>query len=240
MFQSQRSIYLQQGETSPIHEAIEQNNISLLEEVLNSGKFNASNTFIVSGTRKLDPPIVLACARGNCAIVDLLMQKGHACLNSQAYDTLYNPLQAACHHGHVDIVKLLVEKYHASINANRLMGTPLFLAAQSGHVAVIEVLLQHGANSNVGIMSGETPLIVACHYGFADAASTLIHCGHAEVNATDAQKRTPLSIAARFEHLNVVKVILDAGGSSVYSLQSALGEAIVNANIENDSKSTGV
>jgi ankyrin len=72
-------------------------------------------------------------------------------------------------------------------------------------------LLAAGADVNATSVSGDTPLLLACHWGNQDVALALIKRG-ADVNARDAQDlATPLQIARREKLVRVVHALREAG-----------------------------
>lgn len=126
--------------------------------------------------------------------------------------------------GHQDIVKLLLTHPHRPANPNLQTidsETPLHCAAQHGHTGALTTLLAHGADPNVQNNRGETPLELAAQYGRLQVVQMLIRA-HPELLLPFKQRdacaaspttvqHSPLHLASRNGHKNVVEVLLAAG-----------------------------
>jgi ankyrin repeat protein len=71
-------------------------------------------------------------------------------------------------------------------------------------------LLDAGANPNIALLSGETPLMVAARAGKAAAVSALVAKG-ANPNARGARGQTALMWAVSQKHVEVVRLLVAAG-----------------------------
>lgn len=93
--------------------------------------------------------------------------------------------------------------------------TPLFLAAQGGHAEVIAALLKVGAAVDLQTTTGAGPLHIATEKGQMAALAALLDGGaDLELHSEQAQGAlTPLSHAAFFGQVEVVKVLLAAGAN---------------------------
>jgi ankyrin repeat protein len=95
--------------------------------------------------------------------------------------------------------------------------TPLARAAHTGDVAAIELLLAHGADVNLALKNGTTPLMFACGLGrgtsaFAKdtgteadllAAAKVLLAHGADINAISTTGQTPLHFAAQAVDVNL-------------------------------------
>ncbi|XP_061701836.1 caskin-2-like isoform X2 [Syngnathoides biaculeatus] len=128
------------------------------------------------------------------------------------------PLHYAAWQGKSDSVLLLLRS-GASVNGVSLDGhIPLHLAAQYGHYQVSETLLQHQSNPCVVNKAKKTPLDLACEFGRAKVAHLLLSSNMApsllegeRKEASDAAFTTPLHLAARNGHKDVIGMLLKAG-----------------------------
>src|SRR5581483_10332296 len=71
-------------------------------------------------------------------------------------------------------------------------------------------LLDAGANPNLALLAGETPLMMAARGGFAEVAELLLAKG-AKTDTRGPRQQTALMWAAAEKHPEVVKVILAHG-----------------------------
>ena len=81
--------------------------------------------------------------------------------------------------------------------------------------AVVKRLLDAGANPNLALLAGETPLMVASRSGNAETVALLLAKG-ANANARAARDQTALMWAVSGRHAAVVKVLL-AHGADVHA-----------------------
>ncbi|XP_028912697.1 caskin-2 isoform X2 [Ornithorhynchus anatinus] len=128
------------------------------------------------------------------------------------------PLHYAAWQGRLEPVRLLL-RAAAAVNAASLDGQiPLHLAAQYGHYEVSEMLLQHQSNPCLLNKAKKTPLDLACEFGRLQVAQLLLNShlcvalleGEAK-DANDPSYTTPLHLAAKNGHKEVIRQLLRAG-----------------------------
>ena len=113
------------------------------------------------------------------------------------------PLIGACYRGNLDFVKLLL-RHHANPNAQRSessfngwLDTPLIASVSTlgvdSRAEIVRVLLAAGADPNLSVPGGESPLLHACAqlYTDAEAIRLLLKAG-ARPRRRDALGRTAL------------------------------------------------
>ncbi|XP_013879480.1 caskin-2 [Austrofundulus limnaeus] len=129
------------------------------------------------------------------------------------------PLHYAAWQGKSDSVLLLL-RAGASVNSPSLDGQiPLHLSAQYGHYEVSEMLLQHQSNPCLMNKARKTPLDLACEFGRLKVAQLLLSSnmvttlleGERGNDTLDPSSTTPLHLAARNGHKDIIKLLLKAG-----------------------------
>ena len=86
--------------------------------------------------------------------------------------------------------------------------------ALRGDLAAVNRALDEGADPNLADGDGYNPLIFACENNHVACATRLIEAG-ARVDCHTDGLRTPLNIAARYGHADMIRVLL-AGGAQIY------------------------
>jgi hypothetical protein len=89
--------------------------------------------------------------------------------------------------------------------------TALLLAAYHGHDPVVKTLLEHGADPHAATTEGLTPLMAATIYGHANVVHTLLPLSDASAAAKNGD--TALSLAVRWDHEDVIEVLLSEGAA---------------------------
>ncbi|XP_047464145.1 caskin-2-like isoform X2 [Mugil cephalus] len=129
------------------------------------------------------------------------------------------PLHYAAWQGKADSVLLLL-RAGASVNSPSHDGQiPLHLSAQYGHYEVSEMLLQHQSNPCLMNKAKKTPLDLACEFGRLKVAQLLLSSnmvvslleGEGKNDSLDSPSTTPLHLAARNGHKDIIRLLLKAG-----------------------------
>ncbi|XP_036383371.1 caskin-2-like isoform X2 [Megalops cyprinoides] len=128
------------------------------------------------------------------------------------------PLHYAAWQGKADSVLMLL-RAGASVNSSSQDGQiPLHLAAQYGHYEVSEMLLQHQSNPCIVNKAKKTPLDLACEFGRLKVAQLLLSSNMITAllegerrDSSDSGFNTPLHLAARNGHKDIIRLLLKAG-----------------------------
>ena len=164
-------------------------------------------------------PLIAAAGAGQVEAIELLLQSGADPNRGVRGDG--SPLIAAAHGGYLDAVRLLLERGAEIDLGIQGDGNALIMAAGAGHVDVIAYLLERGASIEKVVPGDENALIHASETGQPESVRLLISRG-ANVNArvwadfgdgdhVTGEWRTPLSMARRNGHEDVVRILVAAG-----------------------------
>ncbi|MBL8214039.1 MAG: ankyrin repeat domain-containing protein, partial [Bryobacterales bacterium] len=151
-----------------------------------------------------------AAAYGSVEAMELLLANGADARATNRRKT--TPLHWAVH----DPAKTaLLLKHGAPIDAKQVEGrTPLYQAASLGNaLPVVRLLLDRGANPNLPMVTGTTPLIAAAIRGKVDIMEALLAKG-ANVNAAAGTGGTALMAAATSGNPVAVRLLLDKGANA--------------------------
>jgi ankyrin repeat protein len=188
-------------------EAAEAGNLARMRRLMEQG---ARADAVIPGDGS---PLIAAARRGRDEAIEMLVDAGANVNRGVGGDG--NPLTNAARAGHLHAVQLLLEK-GADIDAGVPGdGNALIMAANAGQVEVVRYLLDQGASLEMVVPGDENALIHACEGGQAEVVRLLIERG-ADVNARvwagrpgseHGEWRTPLSMARRNGHDEVVKIL---------------------------------
>ncbi|MBN3272224.1 CSKI2 protein, partial [Polyodon spathula] len=128
------------------------------------------------------------------------------------------PLHYAAWQGKANSVHQLL-RAGASVNLASQDGQiPLHLAAQYGHYEVSEMLLQHQSNPCIINKARKTPLDLACEFGRLKVAQLLLSSNMCVAllegeskDSSDSGSNTPLHLASRNGHKDIIRLLLKAG-----------------------------
>jgi len=127
---------------------------------------------------------------------------------------LEKPIHKAAYKGDLKKVKKIIDRKPNQINVqDELDFTPLHLASSKGHIEIVEFLLNHGADMELEIFDGETPLMLAAQHARHrqyETIKTLLEHG-AKVNHKDENGRTALHNAAMHRGKEVINLLISYG-----------------------------
>uniref|UniRef100_A0ABD2XJG4 Uncharacterized protein n=1 Tax=Trichogramma kaykai TaxID=54128 RepID=A0ABD2XJG4_9HYME len=204
-----------------------------------------------TGGKSDDLPLYLAVTNNRKGVTESLLRNGaNPNIANQNGST---PLHVICYYDYFEgykrsceLAKMLFEVCNeidriVQVNARDDKGrTPLHLALFEGKREMVELLLRNGADPNLTIENGFTPLHIICRKAFDDELLKPFFEINAEVNqlvpvdARDSEGRTPLQFAVSNLKPDVVDVLLDNGADlSTFIFPNDLAETLNPKNQEN-------
>lgn len=127
----------------------------------------------------------------------------------------WTPLLSACACGNANTVSVLIAANADISNVEEGGGNgPLHLASSKGHVDVVKLLLQAGCDPLEPDYLGQTALHKAAGAGRHQVVSVLLTQANKLLNMSDKEGSTALHLGFYEQHLEVVRVLLEAGASS--------------------------
>ena len=226
---------------SPLHDAVEANNATLLREALSKTQpFEMDQLDDNSLT-----PLQLAAYHGHLETADELLSAG-APVDTQARGGMA-ALHWAAGQGHTELVQALLSKGASQQLCDDDKHTALHFAASRGHDDVLQLLLAPPAGDppSAALLDapsslGVTPLQMAAEKGQASAVEQLLAAGADMALARDERKISALHGAAAMGHTAVVQALIvharfrgianalersDALGRTPLHLSAAMGQA---------------
>ena len=197
---------LANGET-PLTQAVIKNDTEAVKKLLATAGIEVNRANSVGGT-----PLALAVTLGHTECVKLLMAAPGVELNKPLPngDT---PLHVAINFGHTELLQLLATTPGIDLNcANNNKVTPLLMLSNYNQPEHLRILLAAGADVNQVTSRGDAALFSSAYFGLTDNVKLLLEYG-AKLPEGDRVDLNPLSGAIQNDHIEAVRVLLEAGAN---------------------------
>jgi len=210
----------------PIYHAIQNNDVSLIEQKLAAGldpnhrvkarpilvhAINAKRIEIIKlllGKKaRFQSYVFSETLKGNERAVNRLLAAGAnlPAIRNKEGETL---LMVSAREGHEEIVKTLVPK-GADVNAKSKKGhSAMTYSSRYGHLSIVQYLLNHGAEVNIANNNGWTPLLKAARGGHLEVVDYLL-AHDANMRSRNSGGLGALALARRYKHKKVIKYLKD-------------------------------
>ena len=157
-------------------------------------------------------PLQVAIGNSDLPMVQLLLKAG---ADANSIDTAGDScLVLAIRGGNLKMVEaLLAKSANADAADQAFQQTPLMVAAREGHADIVRLLLAKGARVDAQTRTGKTPAFRLPASNSGSKGQGIVRGGWPERGERDPipGAKTPLLYAAREGHLEVVKMLVEAG-----------------------------
>lgn len=168
---------------------------------------------------KGDGPLIPSCQKGSSTLVELLLDSG---ARMDSYNkNRDNPILICCRTGQADILEILFNRLNKNEQTIMLNSAaeidgfiPLLAATELDKTSCIKVCHKYGADleartaNDNKIIAGATALHLACFYGRLSSVRTLYELGANVASQTTVHGYTPLHVAIKQGHIEVVRYLL--------------------------------
>ncbi len=162
---------------------------------------------------ELGPTLYNACYDGDLAEVKELIETKGVNVNFKTYDDL-RPLYTAALRNHNEVVKYLLTKGANIDEKNGQIGaSAVYIASDKGYLDIVKTLADAGANVNLKINGGFTPLYIATQNNHNEVVKYLLAKGANVDEKNGPQGSSALSLASDKGYFDIVKILVDAGAN---------------------------
>ena len=223
--------------TTPLHWAVDVNDLEMVKALLRAGATNAANRYGAT-------PLELAAENGNPQIIDALLRAGADAKGANPEGETV--LMTASRTGNLESMRLLLA-HGADPNATeRWFGeNALIWAAAQNHADAVRLLLEAGAKADAAGKKMEfgrkvagqttlpvgsmTPLMYAARSGALESAQALVS-GGASLNVQDPDGMTATIVAIINGHYDVAALLIEKGANP--NLADSSGMAALYAAVD--------
>ena len=157
-------------------------------------------------------PLFMAAQQGHEDLVRLLLTAPGIDPNLGMYNRKTTPLIIAAYKGREEVVKILLTASSVRINLRQTDGsTAIFAATQANFPGIVEALARRGADVNLTLFDGTSPLCHAAFKGNIEVLKRLLQAPGILVDQRSGKQATALFYAAREGQKEAVELLLAKG-----------------------------
>ena len=198
------------SEWTPLHWAVVKNHIEIIDSLI------TADADINASCRVGFTPLYHAISDGKIEIVKKLIQAGLNIAQPGGNYWMPYPLHLAISKGHMDIAQLCIDK-GANIEATPTSDsnkTPMSIAIKENQPSIVDLLIKKGA-----FLHGRYLHDALFRAKNTDIAKQLIQ-NEVDIHTTNANDNTTLMVAAMEGHIEIVKLLIQAGANVHYTSRS--------------------
>lgn len=201
---------------TPLYQAVQHGHVDCVRTLL------ALGADLEARTNTGATPIYIASDRGSLVLTNILLEAS-ADVNVTTQFQM-TPLLIASFNGHQEVVSSFLSRNVDIEQHGPCGGTPLYVSAQEGRQSAAELLIRHGAKVDARCDGGSdlTPSLIAAMQGHDNLVRLLIEA-QGDIGVTTGKGNTLVMMAARHGRTNVLKTLVDLGGSKVLNELNADG-----------------
>ena len=184
---------------TPLHEASKLGNTAIVGMLL----FQSANVNAID--KWLNTPLMYATLHGHKNVVAFLLQSN--CDVSKVNKGSRSALHTASRHGHTDIANMLIQAKADMDICDSDGNTSVLLAGKYRHYEIMKSLIHAGCNVHKRDSSGKTLFHYAAISGNQELVQILVSL-QAAPDIPDENGNTPIMLAIRRNHLNIVRCFL--------------------------------
>ena len=193
--------------STPLYLAAQQGHVEVVKLLLAASGIKVNLATEVGAT-----PLCVAAEEGRVEVVKLLLAAPGININTATSDDRTTPLGIAAYSGYEDIVGVLLDAPNIDIDVRKHSGaTPLYLATQENFPRIVEQLVKRGADVNLAMNDGSTPLCAAADRGHVEIVRTLLRAPAIEINLAIKEGATALIFASQEGHKEIIRLLLGKG-----------------------------
>jgi len=188
---------------TPLALAVENEHIDVIEYLIK----NKADVNLGAMENSLTP-LHIATLNESFGIVNILLEN-EIDVNRATLNGGYTALHFAAKSGSLDIVQNLI-KNKADVNLGTMEygDTPLMIALMYKNNEIVKILLENGADVNKITQNEQTALHFFVEFGYLEIAQDLIIKLKADVNQNAPKFGTPLIVATKYEHFDVIQCLV--------------------------------